>query len=243
MPTDVQWQIHRIAWKLSRPGAAPPATAPPSPPAPPPPNYDRFDRTLAYMWDEMIKNAQSPEIRDIKADLDAAKRLDGVPHPGGVGTVGEELRIAAVLKFWSLVHPGARWDHKPILEEKLGLRGPDGKKGTKDDDYWFPVRGDTTVEYNYDIWSNIHFGFVGAAAGFDLGTLQTGANLPLIGGTASGDKSDELSVRIGYELWAKHETNLTADQLHQAILDHSKDYEDLWQRGEGQSVTTHRNNR
>jgi hypothetical protein len=84
----------------------------------------------------------------------------------------------------------------------------------------FPIPGDDEHEYNYDIWSNIHYGYVGMAAGFN--------SLELRGGAIAADgqyvPADDLSVQIGIELWEKYGPNLTPEQLHQAILDRKEEY-------------------
>lgn len=104
-------------------------------------DYSRFDDVLEYMYQEMITNAQSQTVSDIKAALD------------------KDNLLLAYFIWWNAVRSHAMWDHKPKLEEKFGLK--------KSNDYYFPIRGDTEHEYFYDIWSNIHYGFVGSAAGFD----------------------------------------------------------------------------
>jgi RHS repeat-associated protein len=173
-------------------------------------NYKRFDITLAYMHQEMIVNAQSRQVTEIRAWLDCARSSDPyiAQHAG-------DYALAALSAWASMVHAGGPWDHKPKLEEMLGLK--------QDNDYYFPIRGDSEHEYYYDIWSNIHFGYVGSAAGFDSRTLQSGAAAgDIIAGT--NNETDVLSIQIGIDLWIDYELRLTSEQLHQAILVHTQDY-------------------
>ncbi|MFP4410544.1 polymorphic toxin type 44 domain-containing protein [Coleofasciculus sp.] len=132
-----------------------------------------------------------------------------------------ELNSAAALIWASKVHKGADWDHKPKLEEELGLANPE--------DYWFPIRGDDQHEYYYDIWSNIHYGYVGSAAGFSADTLQEGADL---GDAFTGvnDGGDVLITQIGIDLWNEYGLDLTKEQLHQAILDNTDNYLNIQQQ-------------
>lgn len=183
-------------------------------------SYDRFDITLAYIYQEMISNAQSQIVRDIRTWLgiscDAALAVAGFPSPSSPSPIS--LRIAALGAWAAKTCSGCEWDHKGILDGMLGLGNtpPTG-------DYWFPVRGDTEHEYFYDIWSNIHFGFVGSAAGFDEMTLQRGAAFgDFIAGT--NDAADELSVSIGVELWRNYGLSLVRSQLHRAILRSRDEY-------------------
>jgi hypothetical protein len=163
-------------------------------------DYSRFDQALLYMYKELTVNAQSKDVQSIKDAL----------------STGDTL-LARTLWF-SLVRSGAKWDHKPKLEKKLGLKNPP--------DYYFPIRDDAEHEWYYDIWSNIHYGFVGRAAGFTSQTLQdyAASGLP---GAGKNDAGDVLSVQIGIDLWDEYQLTLTQDQLHEAIVSHLQDYLDI----------------
>ena len=89
-----------------------------------------------------------------------------------------------------------------------------------DNDYYFPIRGDSQHEYYYDIWSNIHYGYVGTAVGFDRNTLQAGSfgNDLLKGLNPFGLSSDEVSIDIGIDLWEEYKFDLTAEQLRDEIV-------------------------
>jgi hypothetical protein len=166
-------------------------------------NYSRFDETLTYMYQELITNAQSGDLQTIKEFL------------------SDDNILAARLLWFILVRSGGKWDHKPKLERKLGLK--------TSSDYYFPVRGAPEYEWFYDIWSNIHFGFVGRAAGFEATTLQdyAGSGLP---GAGKNDEGDVLSVQIGIDLWDKHQLSLLQFQMQDAILSHLHDYLSIQQQ-------------
>jgi hypothetical protein len=85
----------------------------------------------------------------------------------------------------------------------------------QDDDFYFPIRRDNEHEYYYDIWSNIHYGYVGSAVGFDTRTLQSGHRNILAG---TSDRTDVITVQIGIDLWRIYRFNLMQHHLHQAIL-------------------------
>lgn len=183
-------------------------------------SYDRFNKTLDYMFNEMKMNINSSTVKNIKAQLDYANHLmnpkgfketilAGLAQAGGDNAVNH---IQAALIEWGLkVRPGGDWDHKPKLDQMLGLG--------KDKDYYFPIRGDNQHEVFYDIWSNIHYGYVGAAAGLDGKTLQDGASVA-DGIAGRNDKVDEVTVQIGIDMWNKYGANLTKKQFHQEILNH-----------------------
>lgn len=160
-------------------------------------DYSRSDQALAYMYQELTINAQSKDVQSIKDAL------------------GNGNNLLARALWFNLVADNHNWDHKPLLEKKLGLKTPS--------DYWFPIRGDNEHEWFYDIWSNIHYGFVGRSAGFDEQTLQdyAASGLPWAG---KNDEGDVLSVQIGIDLWGKYQLALTKEQLHEAIVSRLQDY-------------------
>lgn len=115
------------------------------------------------------------------------------------------------------------WDHKPYI---LNNYAPNG----------FTTIGSRT--YRFDIWSNIHYGYVGRAAGFPGGELTGGAGVEQIGSNfASGnpsalslgadnlfaaydDPSDNAAIQIGVNLWDQGGLNMTkADLFFAVILD------------------------
>ncbi|MEG4322119.1 MULTISPECIES: S8 family serine peptidase, partial [unclassified Microcoleus] len=165
-------------------------------------NYWRFDKTIEYMYSEMKSNP-----------------LKFVQYQAN-------LPLPSLILWNNLVSDGQAWDHKPKLEKMLNLAGPDGKRGNpgtpeaKDDDFYFPIRGDSEHEYFYDIWSNIHYGYVGSAVGFDRNTLQLGSFVNDLSKFRNPFdlSSDEASIDIGIDLWKIYKLDLTTDQLRDAIL-------------------------
>ena len=157
----------------------------------------RYNTAVDYMHSEMVQNARGPVVSRIQQWHGALKK--------GV--------------WGAMVAPNSFWDHKPKLRDMLGLY-------QEQQDYYFPIEGDQEYEYYYDIWSNIHFGYVGTAAGFDAETLQAGAAVPGIAGT--NDAYDVLSIQIGIDLWNQYELDLTVEQLRDAILAHRDEYLRIW---------------
>lgn len=167
-------------------------------------NYWRSRIVIPYMFREMYNNARSSEVGAIRA-LNQAALLILIPGSGTIA--GGAAKAAALLQWKNLVQTGARWDHKPILQRMLRL--------TQNDRH-FPIQGDPDHEYFYDIWSNIHYGYVGRAAGFTATELQLGHQM---GGSAGHtDPMDIETVQLGIDLWNQHGLNLTQTQFHQAIL-------------------------
>ncbi len=85
--------------------------------------------------------------------------------------------------------------------------------------YYHKYKG---FDYFYDVWSNIHYGYVGLSVGFDEETLLDGADLAQIidsrAKNVEDTDDDKISIKIGFALYYKYgryAKGLTA----QAILD------------------------
>lgn len=99
------------------------------------------------------------------------------------------------------------------------------------------------VDYFYDIWSNIHYGYVGCISGLSEGVLLDGAGLEQIasdsirkvqewearkgpqrsadieGMRAWDDISDRVSISIGVKLYKQHPNGgVTAEMLMDEVL-------------------------
>lgn len=90
------------------------------------------------------------------------------------------------------------WDHKPIIEP---VWGTDNRLG------------DVAHTYFYDIWSNIHFGYVGLAAGFSRAELTNGAGWQQIFDSFSDDdKTDTEAIEAGCLLYDPNK-DVTVDEV------------------------------
>jgi hypothetical protein len=80
---------------------------------------------------------------------------------------------SAALIAWAMkVRQNGEWDHKPKIAARFHPRVPGGLQ------HWH-LYGSTV--YFYEVWSNIHYGYVGRAAGFSQSTLLDGAGLEQVG--------------------------------------------------------------
>lgn len=80
----------------------------------------------------------------------------------------------------------------------------------------FPIAGDNEYEWYYDIWSNIHYGYVGKGVGFTGFELITGQNMGGIAGRT--DPFDQETVQLGIDLWDLHGKNMSQNQLWQGLM-------------------------
>lgn len=144
----------------------------------------------------------------------------------------ERLSHRAALASWALlVREGGVWDHKPDFHKG-------GKKGDEFDSMGVSVypwhHKYQGYEYFYDIWSNIHYGYVGRYIGFSGDILLDGAGLaqylvdrmksdisPTDRSEVNGagyrrfdDVTDHLSVNLGISLYER----FTPQQLTASLL-------------------------
>jgi hypothetical protein len=100
----------------------------------------------------------------------------------------------------------------------------DYERGMIDDrelpNYYLVDPDDPGLSLYYDIWSNIHYGYVGASAGYPGMMLMEGQKRE-----GTSDAIDDLTVSIGFELAEKYPPGtLTPQALQQAIDDHMFDF-------------------
>ena len=135
-----------------------------------------------YMVTEMKRNPFSVEGKkmteanafDTLKEMEAWRALPWYARIGGppnFASMGMGMKMGAYTIWAERVGPNRPWDHKPILAARLRkqkiFRGGWQRYGNED--------------YFYDIWSNIHYGYVGAACGFGFDELLGGAGLAQAG--------------------------------------------------------------
>ncbi|MGV2861594.1 polymorphic toxin type 44 domain-containing protein [Achromobacter sp. ESBL13] len=179
---------------------------------------DHADTAVAvaeYIVREMKTNPFSVEGRKIlganSADPDAQtaewhrlrwhEKLAGRPDYHAAAAA---QKAAAYAMWVERVGPGRPWDHKPLLRRRLGPHG--FNRG------WQKL-GD--FDYYYDIWSNIHYGYVGVALGFSEAELLHGAGLAQALSDAYRSMKDGKLPR-----WQDHSTNGTWPASADDVPDH-----------------------
>ncbi|MFP8966500.1 polymorphic toxin type 44 domain-containing protein [Pokkaliibacter sp. CJK22405] len=140
---------------------------------------------------------------------------------------GLTCREAAMMIWTKKVAQDSTWDHKPVISHCFHPRDPQSQQFHA----WKDRR------YFYDIWSNIHYGFIGAASGFNDAMLLDGAGLEQIAsdslagswpsrqGALTGKlrdfdgANDRLSIQLGIQLYRKSPGGISVNMLVNAILD------------------------
>lgn len=141
-----------------------------------------------------------------------------------------EAKLWAYTSFAEIIGPNRPWDHKPALQRMLGSSLNEGWQKYGDFDYY------------YDIWSNIHYGYVGVALGFGTGELINSAGMaqalldaytavlkkrwptmqhhPENGAwpASADDVPDHISIKLGCNLYRQAKPHeLTTSTLLQAV--------------------------
>lgn len=138
------------------------------------PHPDQMEALATYIAGEMNRNIHHPSVLKMKELLsydvaeETRKQMEfpwyakiGLTNPQAIGVANG---AAAMALFTERVGQGRDWDHKKKIPNTIG--GIWHKQG----DY----------DYFYDIWSNIHYGYVGMVGGLSESALSDGAGLEQI---------------------------------------------------------------
>ena len=205
-------------------------------------HHDSATPVIDYITAEMNKNAKSDDVFRIKdlyrMDMKACiidwqnrswwqKILGAGMTPDDCINLGLSSKAGAFLVWAMNVRQDGPWDHKPHIRRTFNSRNPQGEQ---------ELHRLGLYAYFYDVWSNIHYGYVGRACGFGKDTLLDGAGLEQIGSDVvaqrlpkySGgiyglkkfdDAKDRTAISLGMDLYEKYPGNITTAQLKKAIIE------------------------
>ncbi len=168
------------------------------PDAHPTPSEQNFTKVEKFMYDEMMKNLKSDEVNRIH-------ELMRAPNLWEFWKANDA--VEGQLEFGLLVQSGGPWDHKPQIQDLLGIHEGSGL---------FLQQPGTDKQVYYDMWSNLHFGYIGKAAGLDEASLMAVPNIPTPW-TGGNDITDDMYVRAGIDMFNKYGPNMTFEQFHQGV--------------------------
>jgi hypothetical protein len=157
---------------------------------------DEYGRIQQFIFDEMVRNSGSVLGMQVN---------NAIPLPAN--------KALAYAEWVALVRPDGPWDHKGrILDQTEGTN------------LYTPMPGGGNIRY--DLWSNLHYGYVGREAGFTEVELRAGANAADLIGQDRTDPGDDVAVRIGTELRAQYAPDqLRPEHIQQAIERHRPELE------------------
>ncbi|MGV9311617.1 RHS repeat-associated core domain-containing protein [Streptomyces sp. NPDC003691] len=202
-----------------------------------PPPDPVYVQILQFMVDEMNENADSETAANIRCSIIPTEcfswsGLFPEINPAAV-TVGRPfVGFAAGLGLWTaMVRSGGPWDHKPQLEAKFDMK--------EKQLYRTPITTDPLSKtVLYDVWSNIHYGYVGRKAGINGRVLMEGSRVSEKG-VGKTDSGDDISIRAGFRLFEESESSgkdVTVEQLHRVVMETIPDWEAAPEPGWGQKI-------
>ncbi|EQB4331892.1 polymorphic toxin type 44 domain-containing protein [Providencia stuartii] len=195
-------------------------------------NHDDSAIPIAeYIVDEIKTNTKSKHADKIRHELSLYSNKNNDPNAFVMGNTGAVLgsKIIANYSFADIIGDKRPWDHKPIIREKFkdkGVNRPIGFDGNGNFYKTFYTKY-KNYDYFYDVWSNIHYGYVGMSLGLSEDDLTLGSNIQQFfhdivklefnfGDTGS----DKATILIGinlYKKFGKYAESLTAQDVLDAL--------------------------
>jgi len=113
------------------------------------------------------------------------------------------------LALWSAeVREGGRWDMKSTLS--YAVLGRDHRPNDPSDDIWFHMPGDpSNTLSDFNVFGNVMYGFIGAAAGFSLTVLGIGAGAYDTFKYGAPNPEDDAAAAFGYGLYQEYKDHLS----------------------------------
>ncbi|HIF9106908.1 TPA: polymorphic toxin type 44 domain-containing protein [Photobacterium damselae] len=195
-----------------------------------------------YIISEIKKNIESSVVKRIQYLLDhdgsREKEWRNLSSFEKASTPYPEPDIISALAVWTeRVYRGRPWDHKPLIMNNPLLKSQavhrkvrtlsevrkqrlfTNEEVVNSESYWHKYK---QYDYYLDVWSNIHYGYVGLESGFTKDLLLKGADAAqfLDQLSISGDAPDDRTcVEIGFSLFEDYKDNI--DKLTPyVILEH-----------------------
>ncbi|MBY5941854.1 PAAR domain-containing protein [Halomonas sp. DP5N14-9] len=179
---------------------------------------------------ELFVEVFTEELNSMSGDYPMLANIRNFLMPKAPGKV-------FALALWTLmVREDGDWDHKSRISSN---RDGDFSSLGKSSYRYHHKYGE--CEYYYDIWANIHYGYVSLYCGFSEGLMLDGAGLEQVGSDTLhdgqevtyrseipgwwlslrkfDDVTDNLSIRLGFELYHEYPdpSALTADIVMQKV--------------------------
>ncbi|MFF1506501.1 SpvB/TcaC N-terminal domain-containing protein [Streptomyces sp. NPDC058326] len=163
-----------------------------------------FQKLTAFMAHEMTVNSRSEPVQKMN-DINTGKKKTKWYQP----LHGYADKAAALLAWKELVKTGGPWDHKDDIQ---GMTGQDWD--------WTDIPG-FDGQVRDDFWSNVHYGYVGTAAGFSHRVLQAGAGLVDLKENQTLYAADIAAIAFGVGLYLRYgEKGMTPEILEAEIKNH-----------------------
>ena len=181
-----------------------------------------------YIVNEIKKNVKSQTAEQIRYLIDketyneSVKEWENSPWYNKLNPPPQLSPVTAMAIWFQAVKTGSIWDHKHLIKSKFGRVAVERPltSGEVSKSHYHKYKNH---DYFYDVWSNIHYGYVGLSTGFSVETLLAGSNIEQIR-TSFESKKDPLDdifcMNIGFSLFkefGKYAEELTAQDILNAL--------------------------
>ncbi|HCJ7369309.1 TPA: PAAR domain-containing protein [Enterobacter hormaechei subsp. xiangfangensis] len=200
-----------------------------------------------YILKEIKTNVRSQTAETIRylIDEDTLKQRraewNKLPFYAKLRTFPKPDLPAAMAVWYQTVKTGSTWDHKPKIRDRfssVAVARPLHRKGKPSRSYYHKFK---QHDYFYDVWSNIHYGYVGLSVGFSESLLLKGSTWEqnMTPGAIGDDTVDDVtSMKIGFALFHQHGKYADSlavinildalEQTPNVLLPHSKEKHWCW---------------
>ena len=183
-----------------------------------------------YIVDEIKTNIKSKEAAEIYDYLDYKIYIEKYYNKNTLAPPPDPIVIKeiGVAKWIAMVDTGKPWDHKPKIYDRFKhcavKERPFKRKGET-----YGVTSSQYHKYQYhdyflDVWSNIHYGFVGRYCGFSEDFLNFGSDAQQFLSNlkrfdfSGDDPADKITIQLGMDLYTKYKDRVN-ELDYQIILD------------------------
>lgn len=189
-------------------------------------------KVAEYILNEIKTNVRSQTAETIRSLIDEEtlklRRAEWheLPFYAKLAPFPKPDLASAVLIWYQTVKTGSIWDHKPTIRKKFKTVAVARQLPSKQmsESYYHKYK---QYDFYLDVWSNIHYGYVGLSVGFSESLLLKGSNLEqnMTPGAMGDDTIDDVtSMKIGFELYrrfGKYAEKLTFQHILDALVNTS----------------------
>ena len=209
-----------------------------------------------YILEEIKKNAIGDVAQQIRYCIDdeaikqRRKEWDNLPFYAKSSLPPPQHDLLTAMAIWyQVVKTGSTWDHKPKIRDRfstVAVARPLPRKGKPSRSYYHKFK---RHDYFYDVWSNIHYGYVGLSVGFSETLLLKGSawEQNMTPGAVGDDTLDDVtSMKIGFKLFHQHgkyAESLTFNNILDALentpvqsLPHSREKHWCWNTDNSEKI-------
>lgn len=184
-----------------------------------------------YIVEEIKTNVKSKEAGYIADCLDYERYIKKYYNKNSFVPLPDPISIKGIgiTKWISMVNTNKPWDHKGKIFDFFNYCAVKNRLFKRDDNTYVTTSSQYHKyqyhDYFLDVWSNIHYGFVGRYCGFSEMTLLTGSdfqqvvtNIKNVNFKGGDDQADRITMQLGMDLYTRYKDKIE-ELTYQIILD------------------------